>query len=85
MKASFYEKEVIETDKNGKPLEPKKVLFFKMSRHSMAGKEAIPFEFDNVATEKHKKDYPQAWMEFNAPSEEEAAEVPAKKSKKAAG
>lgn len=75
MEAHFYDKEVVEPTLN---LETQKLedvivskVFFKLVKASIADHPSVakPFEFDNIATEEHKKSYPSQWKEYQKSKE----------------
>ena len=65
MKAKFYLKDVeVDTDQKGGKKVVKDVLHFSMSRPGHGGPHAPDVEYDNKATEDHKKNYSDAYSEF---------------------
>lgn len=62
MEASFYEVGESFTSEITKKTTSKKVLYFKLKRETCI--KGIFDEFDNVATEEHKKNYPNEYDLF---------------------
>lgn len=79
MKAWFDSQMVIGTDKDGKELPPKAIVFFHLYKDATT-QPAIPYTFDGPATEAHKKAYPGQWKIFEegqvSPEMREASKPP---------
>lgn len=83
MEAKFFDKEYELEVLNGKK-EKRTELFFSLKKASTADTNAQPFEFEDVATEKHKKDYPVEYARYlksKEVSEKKTEEVLEKKKK----
>jgi len=65
MITEFYKKDVEEQfGLKGEKRIVKDVLFFKLIRQSVRGTADVAYEYDQKATEEHKKNYPIAYQKY---------------------